>query len=142
MQDKTPYDLFIECRSCGIENNIADYVPSMLIFCSQCREQLINIDIIETHCEYICQACNMKLILLRTTEVKLGESACACGSTDLMNIGETTLPNEVDKAGGLTHLDTDDGDIMEDTDWLRGADPGEMDDDDYNDMFNQDPGQN
>ena len=49
MYDKTPYNLFIECRSCGIENNIADYVPSMLIFCSQCREQLINIDIIENN---------------------------------------------------------------------------------------------
>ena len=142
MHKKTPYDLLIECRSCGIENNIADYVPSVRIYCSQCRERLIDIDIVETHCEYICQACDMKLILLKTTEVKLGESACSCGSTDLMNAGETSLPDEVDKEGGLIGLGEDADEIMEDTDWLRAADSGELDDDDYNDVFNQDPSQN
>ena len=142
MHDKAPYDLLIGCRSCGVENMIADYVPSMRIFCSQCREQLIDLNIIETHCEYLCQECDMRLILLKATEIKLGESACSCGSTDLMNVGETTLPDEVDKAGGLIDLGEDDNEILEDTDWLRGADPGEVDDDDYNDMFNRDPGQN
>ena len=82
MYDKTPYNLFIECRSCSIENNIADYIPSMHIFCSQCRERLIDADIVETHCEYVCQACDTRLILLHATEIKLGESACSCGSAD------------------------------------------------------------
>ena len=90
MQNKTPYDLFIECRSCGVENNIPDYVPSMRIFCSQCRERLIDVDIVETHCEYICQACDMRLVLLHATEVKSGESACSCGSTDVLKIGKTS----------------------------------------------------
>ena len=142
MHDEMPYDLLIECRSCGIENKIADYVPNMHIFCSQCRERLIDVDIVETHCEFICQKCDMKLVLLKTTEVKLGESACSCGGTDLMNVGETTLPDEADKAGGLIDLGEHDDDIMEDTDWLKTADPGETDDDDYNDIFNQDPSQN
>ncbi|SVD11549.1 uncharacterized protein METZ01_LOCUS364403, partial [marine metagenome] len=57
MYDETPYNLFIECRSCGIENSIVDYVPSMHVFCSQCREQLIDFDIADTHCEYVCQEC-------------------------------------------------------------------------------------
>ena len=142
MQNKTPYDLFIECRSCGVENNIPDYVPSMRIFCSQCRERLIDVDIVETHCEYICQACDMRLVLLHATEVKSGESACSCGSTDLVNMGKTALPDEVEKAGGLIDLEEGDEEVMEDTDWLRAADPGEVDDDDYNEMFNRDPGQN
>ena len=84
----------------------------------------------------------MRLILLKATEIKLGESACSCGSTDLMNVGETTLPDEVDKAGGLIGLGEDDNEILEDTDWLRPGGSGGVDEDHYEDMFNQDPGQN
>ena len=91
MHDKTSFDLLIECRCCDVENLIADYVPGMHIFCSQCREKLIDADIIETHCEYICQACDMRLVLLKKTEVKLGGSTCSCGSTDLLKVDKTTL---------------------------------------------------
>ena len=139
---KTPFDLFIECRSCGIENNIADYIPSMLIFCNQCREQLIDIDIVRTHCEYVCQACGMKLLLLKATEVKLGESACACGSKDLLEVGKTQLPDEAAKVGGLIDPIDSDDEILEDTDWLRSGSSENFGDEDYEDMFNQDPGQN
>ena len=142
MYDKIPYDLFMECRSCGVENMLADYAPSMRIFCSQCRERLIDVDLVETHCEYVCQSCDMRLTLLQATEVKLGESACSCGSTDLMNAGETTLPDEVEKAGGLIDLGEDNDEILEDTDWLRPGGSRDVDDDNYEDMFNQDPGQN
>ena len=142
MYDETPYNLFIECRSCGIENSIVDYVPSMHIFCSQCREQLIDHDIAGTHCEYVCQECETRLILLKATEIKLGESACSCGSTDLMNIGETNLPIKADKSGGLIDPGKDDNEVLEDTDWLRPGSSGDVDDDSYEDMFNQDPSQN
>ena len=141
MNDKKPYDLFIECRSCSIENMITDYVPSMPIFCNQCRERLVDDDLIETHLEYICQACDMRLILSQDTEVKLGESACSCGSTDVLKTGRTTLPEEALKA--RSSIDPIEGDdkVLEDTDWMR---PGgsESFDDDYEDMFNQDPSQN
>jgi hypothetical protein len=56
-------------------------------------------------------------------------------------VSKTTLPDEVEKAGGLIGLEEGDGEVMEDTDWLR-SDPGRVDDEDYEDMFNQDPGQN
>ena len=79
---------------------------------------------------------------MHATEVKSGESACSCGSTDLQKVSKTTLPDEVEKAGGLIDLEEGDEEVMEDTDWLRAADPGEVDDDDYNEMFNRDPGQN
>jgi len=141
MRDKMPYDLLIECRSCGIENMIAGYVPSMRIFCSQCRERLVDTDLVETHCGYVCQACDMRLVLMQTTEVELGQSACSCGSTDL-KVGEMTLPDEAAKAGGLIDPGEDGDEILEDTDWLRSANSADVDDDDYNDMFNQDPGQN
>ena len=141
MRDKMPYDLFIECRSCGIENMIADYVPSMRIFCSQCRERLVDTDLVETHCGYVCQACDMRLVLMQTTEVELGQAACSCGSTDL-KADEMTLPDEAAKAGGLIDPGEDGDEILEDTDWLRSANSADVDDDDYNDMFNQDPGQN
>jgi hypothetical protein len=141
MNDKKPYDLFIECRCCSIENMITDYVPSMPIFCNQCRERLIDDDLTETHLEYVCQACDMKLVLSQAKEVKLGESACSCGSTDVLKTGKTTLPGEVLKAGGLIDSSEGDGEILEDADWMR---PGgsESFDDDYEDMFNQDPSQN
>ena len=140
MPNKAPYDLLIECRSCGVENMITDYVPSTRIFCSQCRERLVDDDLVESHIEYVCQACDMKMILLRATEVKLGESACSCGSTDVSKIGKTTLPAEVLEAGGLPEQGMDD-EILEDTDWMRSGSEGAYDDD-YEDMFNQDPGQN
>ena len=141
MYDKTPCDLIIECHSCSIENNFSNYVPSMHIFCSQCRERLVDIDIVETHCEYTCQECDMKMILLKDTEIKLGESVCACGSTDLLKADKTNLPSEAAKAGGLIGLGENDDSILEDTDWLR-SDPDGVDDEEYEDMFNQDPGQN
>ena len=141
MRDKMPYDLLIECRSCGIENMIADYAPSMRIFCSQCRERLMDADLVETHCGYVCQVCDMRLVLMQTTEVELGQSACSCGSTDL-KVDEMTLPDEAAKAGGLIDPGKDGDEILEDTDWLRSANSADVDDDDYNDMFNQDPGQN
>ena len=140
MYEKISSDLLIECRSCDVENLISDYVPSMHIFCSQCRERLIDVDIIETHCEYTCQECKMKMVLLRDTEVKLGESVCACGSTDLHKLDKTTLPDEAAKAGGLIDLNEDNDGMLEDTDWLR-SDPGGIDDETNEDMFNQDPGQ-
>ena len=141
MRDKMPYDLLIECRSCGVENMITDYVPSTRIFCSQCRERLIDDDLMESHLEYVCQACDMKMILLQATEVKLGESACSCGSKDVLKLGKTTLPAEVLEAGGLVEQAMDDDEILEDTDWMRSGSKG-VNDDDYEDMFNQDPGQN
>jgi len=141
MNDKKPYDLFIECRSCGVENMITDYVPSMPIFCNQCRERLIDDELTETHLEYVCQACDMRLVLSQETEVKLGESACSCGSTDVLKTGQTTLPVEVLEAGGFVDPSEGDDEILEDTDWLRASGPGDIGDDDYEDMFNQDPGQ-
>ena len=141
MNDKKPYDLFIECRSCRVENMITDYVPSMPIFCNQCRERLIDNDLTETHLEYVCQGCNMKLVLSQTTEVKLGESACSCGSTDVLKTGKTTLHAEVLKAGGLIDSVEGDDEILEDLDWMRPGGSGKFDGG-YEDMFDQDPGQN
>ena len=139
MHDKASHDLLIGCRSCGVENMIADYVTSMRIFCSQCRDPLIDDDIIETHIEYVCQACDARLILLEATEVQLGESACQCGSKDVLRVGKTALPSEALQAGGLA--DNGDDEVLEDTDWMRSG-SGDIIDDNYEDMFDQDPGQN
>jgi len=51
-----------------------------------------------------------------------------------------TLPAEVLKAGGLNDPSEND-EILEDTDWIRPGGSGSFDDD-YEDMFGQDPGQN
>ena len=138
MPNQAPCDLLIECRSCSVENMIADYVTSMQIFCSQCRDPLVDDDIIETHVEYVCQACDARLILLEDTEVHLGESACQCGSKDVLKVGKTALPSEALQAGGLT--DKGDDEVLEDTDWMRSG-SGDIIDDNYEDMFDQDPGQ-
>ena len=135
------FDLLIECWCCDVENLIADYNPSMPIFCSQCRGRLLDLSMSETYCEYNCQECNMKMVLSNDTEVKLGESKCACGSANLHKVNKTTLPSLAAKEGGLTDLNDEDNSISENTDWLR-SDPSAIDDEDYEDMFNQDPGQN
>jgi hypothetical protein len=83
----------------------------------------------------------MKLVLSQTTEVKLGESACSCGSTDVLKTGKTTLPVEALKAGGLIDSVEGDDEILEDVDWMRPGGSGKFDGD-YEDMFDQDPGQN
>ena len=140
MYDKLPSDLLIECRGCGVENMITDYDLGVLIFCSQCRDHLIDDDIVETHVEYACQQCDMRMVLLEDTEVEIGESACSCGSTDILKVGKTSLPMEAAKAGGKIQFGEED-DILEDTDWMKSG-SGDIGDDDYEDMFNQDPGQN
>ena len=142
MYNKSSYDLLIECRSCRVENMIAGYTPSMRIFCSQCREDLVEIDLGETHYEYICQSCDMRLVLLQTTEIEPGKSSCSCGSTDLLNMDEVTLPDEAAEGSGLIGPDENNDEALEDTDWLRSGESGSADDEDYNNMFNQDPGQN
>ena len=57
-------------------------------------------------------------------------------------MGETSLPNEAAQVGALMDQDETDDEISEDTDWLRPGGSGDIDDDNYEDMFNQDPGQN
>jgi hypothetical protein len=42
MPDDSPQKILIECRSCGIENQISGYIPGMYIHCNQCRERLIG----------------------------------------------------------------------------------------------------
>jgi DNA-directed RNA polymerase subunit RPC12/RpoP len=118
---------------------VTDYVPSNPIFCNQCRERLIDDKLAETHLEYVCQACDARLILLEATKVQLGESACQCGSKDVLKLGKTALPSEALQAGGLA--DNGDDEVLEDTDWMRSG-SGDIIDDNYEDMFDQDPGQN
>jgi hypothetical protein len=54
-------------------------------------------------------------------------------------VGKTALPSEALQAGGLA--DNGDDEVLEDTDWMRSG-SGDIIDDNYEDMFDQDPGQN
>ncbi len=132
-----PKDLLIECRACKIENLVGDYTPELPIVCSQCRERLIDLDLEQTHKEYVCDDCGMSVLLFKETEITAGESTCRCGSTRLTLLDSPETPKLADKAGAFAG-DSGDTNDVEDFDWCRPS-PNESISEDYNDVFDNDP---
>ena len=106
--------------------------------CSQCREGLIAIELMDSHKEVVCRDCGMILLLSLDTEITIGESTCRCTSTNLALKDSPSIPllaqeAEVSKAHG------DEDPENSDFDWCRPA-PAEKTSEDYNDVFDDDPG--
>ena len=132
-----PIDLLVACRACGIENLIDGYTPELPAVCSQCRERLIDRDLMESHQEIKCGDCGMVLLLPKTTEVTAGESTCRCGSPNLFLQATPTLPLLAETAEALKNEDA--GPVNDDFDWCRPAGNEDISGD-YNDIFDNDPG--
>ena len=126
--------LLIECRACGIENLLADTISGNKAICNQCREDLINPDLINSHTGHSCNACGMAFLLKKDTGLVVGESECQCGSSNFIAI-------EVDKfVSDFQYPELENSsDIDDDFDWCRPA-PDEQLEDDYNNIFDDDPG--
>jgi len=138
MSSHKPIELLVACRSCGIENLIPNYTPGMPAVCSQCRERLIDMELMDSHKEVVCGDCAMTLLLLRKTEITMGESTCRCGSSNLALQDSPSIPLLSEEA--KAHQVNEDDDALDsDFDWCRPAPVDEMSGD-YNDVFDDDPG--
>ena len=126
--------LLIECRACGIENLLADAMSGYTAICNQCRECLINPDLINSHTGHSCNECGMAFLLKKNSGFELGQSECQCGSSNFSSVEVSQFvsdfqPPEME----------DSSDIDDDFDWCRPA-PDENLEGDYNNMFDDDPG--
>ncbi|GJL79075.1 MAG: hypothetical protein NPINA01_20640 [Nitrospinaceae bacterium] len=137
MPSSKPIELLVSCRSCGIENFIDSYTPDLPAVCSQCRERLIDIELMESHKEVLCGDCGMRLLLPKDAEVSAGESTCRCGGSNLFLQAAPTIPLLAEEAGAFKKEDSDP--VENDFDWCRPSGNEEISGD-YNDIFDNDPG--
>ena len=141
MAIEDPHDLLIECADCGIENIFSDYESENPTICNQCRSQLIHPEFNQTHKEYQCDDCGFVMCLMKDTPFKKGKTACRCQSFNIHHVAQSSLYEEAEEAGAF---DTDDDDLDTDPgeDWCR-SDLSSIDMlEDYNEMFDHDPGDN
>ena len=142
MESSYPRKLFIECPACGISNMIDGFTPEKPVICNQCRERMIEPTLNETHSEILCEDCGLTLLFLKETEFVEGESTCRCGSTHLSLFEESTIAEDAEEAGAFD-LEDESFEDKEDEDdglsWIR-SDSDLDHDEDYNDMFDRDPG--
>ena len=108
--------LLIECRACGIENLLADATTGYAAICNQCREFLINPDLVNSHIGHSCNECGMAFVLKKDTGLVVGESEWQCGSSNFS-------PIEVDKFVSNFQPSEllDSSDLNDDFDWCRPA---------------------
>jgi len=138
MSSHKPIELLVACRSCGIENLIPDYTPGRSAVCSQCREGLIAIELMDSHKEVVCGDCGMTLLLPRSAEITVGDSTCRCGSFSLLLQDFPSIPLLAEEAK-TSKVGGDEDPIDTDFDWCRPASVDEISED-YNDVFDDDPG--
>jgi hypothetical protein len=139
MAIEDPHDLLIECVDCGVENMFSEYSPANVTICNQCRTQLIQPDFDQTHNEYHCDDCGFVMCLSKETLFEKGKTACRCGSFNIKSIAKSTLYEDAEEAGAF---DEDELDSVPDDDWCRSDLSGIEASEDYNEMFDQDPGDN
>ena len=134
MDPKTPFDLLMQCGSCGIENLIPGFNPGTPAICNQCRENLLATDFAQTHQGHTCDSCGMALLIKAETEFTDGESECQCGGTDFTKLDMAIFASSI-AITPEAELDDDDPDF----DWCRPA-PNNVSPEDYNEVFDDDPG--
>ena len=138
MSSHKTIELLISCGSCGIENLIPDYTPGLSAVCSQCREGLIAMELMDSHKEVVCGDCGMTLLLAKDTAITMGESTCRCGSSNLALQDSPSIPLLAEEAKA-SEVNEDGEKKDSDFDWCRPAPVDEMSED-YNDVFDDDPG--
>ena len=126
--------LLVECPACGIENLLAVTVSEFTAVCNQCREYLMGPDLIDSHIGHSCNECGMVYLLKKSSDFVIGESECQCGSSNFNPVGVGGFVNDFQPP----ELEGSDN-IAEDFDWCR-PEPGERLEDDYNNIFDDDPG--
>jgi hypothetical protein len=141
MAIENPHDLLIECADCGVENMFSEYSPEDVTICNQCRTRLIQPDFDQTYNEHRCDDCGFVMCLTKETLFEKGKTACRCGSFKIQKISKSTLYKDAEEAGAF-EVDEEDLDTTPSDDWCRSNLSGIEASDDYNEMFDQDPGDN
>jgi hypothetical protein len=131
-----PFDLLIQCGGCGLENLIPDFSPGRPVICNQCRENLLAYDLANTHQGHICNACQRALLIKKETDFVDGESECQCGGRDFT---ELDMKDFADRMGKAEKRALDNVDDDPDFDWCRPT-PEHLPQEDYNEIFDDDPG--
>ena len=135
MPENEPRDILIECQSCGIENVFNGYTPDQFVLCNQCRDRLIEPNLQEACNQYECRDCGFAIVVLKKTPIIIGDSVCRCGSKNLTKIETIALYQEASSAGAFDEAPPVDGD------WYR-SEPVSDDVENYNKLFDNDPGNN
>ena len=127
----------IECPACAIENLLSDFTPGRSAVCNQCRETLLNPSLIDSHKGHTCDKCGMAFVLKNKTEFIAGESECPCGSSDFskFEIGPFIADLRTAEASRIAEENIEEDDF----DWCRSG-PDDPLEDDYNNIFDDDPG--
>jgi len=141
MAIENPHDLLIECVDCGVENIFSEYTPEQLTICNQCRTRLIQPDFDQTYNEYRCDDCGFIMCLSKDTLFEKDKTACRCGSFNIQHISKSTLYEDAEEAGAFD-LDEEDIETTPTDDWCRSDLSGIEASEDYNEMFDHDPGDN
>ena len=129
-------EILIECRGCSVENVINNYSPDSFLVCNQCRERLVEPDFCDIYRQYNCQDCGFAVFVKSSSDFKVGESACRCEGTNFKQVDPKPFFQKVEKAVGFLPEDDldDDG-----PDWYRSE---SIEDDNYENMFDDDPSNN
>ena len=135
---KDPQEILVQCKGCKIENLLDSYILGSVQVCNQCREILIDPGVGETHSEFACADCGFHLMLLKETAVEEGQTACRCGSARITRLEPSPIAVQL-KAIGLVEADEDALEAEEDFDWCR-SEPQADAIDDFNELFDNDPG--
>ncbi len=141
MAIENPHDLLIECSDCGVENMFSEYTPEQATICNQCRTRLMQPEFNQMYNEYRCDDCGFVMCLLKGTLFEKGKTACRCGGFNIQKISKSTLYEDAEEAGAFD-ADKEDLDTTPSDDWCRSDLSGIEASDDYNEMFDQDPGDN
>lgn len=136
MSLKFPSDLLLECGSCGIENLLAGFTPATPAICNQCRENILAGDLAQTHQGHTCDSCGMIFLIKAEANFLDGESECQCGSQSFTELDIKDFEGVISQAQPSVS-DEDEEDL--DFDWCRAA-PDQSHSEDYNDIFDDDPG--
>ncbi len=141
MAIENPHDLLIECSDCGVENMFSEYTPEQVTICNQCRTRLIQPDFDQMYNEYRCDDCAFVMCLMKDTLFEKGKTACRCGSFNIQKVSKSTLFEDAEETGAFD-VDEKNLDTTPSDDWCRSDLSGIEASEDYNEMFDQDPGDN
>ena len=137
-----PRDLLIECKSCGAESRFKNYVPEKYVICSQCHESLIDLDLNDSHDEYVCEDCGYTQLLMKDTPFDPDETACRCGSDSIVKMDSSSIAEEAEEAGALDRLGDDealDDDEVLDKEEDAGLADEPLDDEPEDEWLHSDP---
>ncbi|MFQ5482245.1 MAG: hypothetical protein ACE5ER_05750 [Nitrospinaceae bacterium] len=95
----------------------------------------------DTHKEYLCADCGLSICILESTPFEDGNTPCRCGSLKLNRVSPSPIPEEAEAAGAFSMTEAGGAqDIDPGFDWFR-SEP-EQRATDFNEIFDQNPGQN